>query len=50
MKDDMWCDFCGERPKEVLVKERGRFKVWHICKHCESLADGYVKVDEEEVE
>lgn len=50
MSEDIWCDFCGDKPKSVLVKERGRFKAYHICNHCESLAAGYQRVYPEEGE
>ena len=34
-KDDMWCEFCDQKPKNTIVKVRG--KEFAVCSHCESL-------------
>ncbi|MEX3713375.1 hypothetical protein ABFV99_13305 [Cytobacillus horneckiae] len=35
MSGDMWCDFCGDKPKSAFVKVNGRN--YEVCGHCESL-------------
>lgn len=43
--DDIWCDFCNEKMKEVILKHKG--KTFHVCKHCASLAIGFEREDED---
>ncbi|UGO50674.1 hypothetical protein PQE68_gp083 [Bacillus phage vB_BanS_Sophrita] len=32
---DMWCDFCGDKPKGATVRVNG--KTYEVCTHCERL-------------
>lgn len=32
---DMWCDFCGDKPKSCTVKVDG--KTYEVCNSCERL-------------
>jgi ribosome-binding protein aMBF1 (putative translation factor) len=36
LSNDMWCDFCGDKPKADTVKVQG--KSYDVCNHCASLA------------
>lgn len=33
--NDIWCDFCNDKPKTAVVTVRG--KKYEVCGHCESL-------------
>lgn len=48
--NDMWCDFCGDKPKEctiTLIYKNGYQKEVEICKHCKSLTPNILEENEE---